>query len=230
MPYIASALATDMEPRSTRRAVRLSPYGGAVCMPCVAHVLLTLDDDKLHTTHVHGAEQQEDEPRREDADVAQPAHKCRIHEGVQGVPMPEVRVLAAADPGLWELSWLKGTVINLHKTHTPLYAQPLAWSEKQLMGLDVRNAMQVELPCLLRHSELYKEACKWHGVPTGCMLGLPGPGANSGDASEPAAWFPGRSPMQTLALSETALFTGAQLFSSICPVALLALRLIGRAS
>ena len=59
-------------------------------MPRVAQILLTLDDDKLHTTHVHGAEQQEDEPWWEDADVAQPAHKRRIHEGVQGVPMPEV--------------------------------------------------------------------------------------------------------------------------------------------
>ena len=36
--------------------------------------------------------------------------------------------------------------------------------------------------------------------------------------------------MQILALSLTAVLTGAQVFSIICPVALLALRLIGRAS
>ena len=76
---------------------------------------LTYDNDKLYAAHIHGAEQQENEPCREDAYVAQPAHKRRIHEGVQRVPVPEERVLAAAYPGLWEASWLEGTVVNLHR-------------------------------------------------------------------------------------------------------------------
>ena len=79
-------------------------------------------------------------------------------------------------------------------------------------------------------SALPAKRLQCEGKPTCCMLGLLGPGASSGDAPEPGAWFPGRSPMQILAVSLTAFLTGCQVFSIICPVALLALRLIGRAS
>ena len=91
---------------------------------CQFDTALTSDNDELYTAHVHGAEQEKDEPWREDAYVAQPAHKRRIHEGVKGVPVPEVRILTAANPGLWEASWLEGTVIHLHRGQTPFRKQP----------------------------------------------------------------------------------------------------------
>ena len=204
----------------------------------VRHTPLTFDNDELYTAHVHRAKKEHDEPWREDAYMAQPAHEGCIHEGVQGVPMPEVWVLTAANPGLWEASWLERTVVHLHTGWNPFPQQP---SEQPTSRSGSAHDPRPRWCCrghiqpggcqeACSAIERLQEDTPLGTMPACCMLGLPDPEAASGDASELVAWLPGRSPMQMLALSLTALLTGAQVFSISCPVALLALRLIGRAS
>ena len=90
---------------------RLKTQGcSAKCM----HETHTLDNDKLDATHIHGTQQDEDEPRRDDAQMAEDAYKGRKHEGVESIPMPEVRILAAPDPGPWQGISREGAIVKLH--------------------------------------------------------------------------------------------------------------------